>query len=126
MDLIMEKINVIRSEPGRPETSKELFSSRSIFESETDRITQIRLAGGFVGGWHHHGKRQMYGYVISGKAAIEFGKNGEEVASFSQGDFFVIPPGLVHRDVNPNKDDVIIAIFNVGAGPTSVQVSGPD
>jgi mannose-6-phosphate isomerase-like protein (cupin superfamily) len=122
----MNKIEVIKSDDGKLEASKEPFNSRSIFESETDRVTEIRLGGEFVGGWHHHGKRQMYGYVVSGKATIEFGKDGLENARLSQGDFFVIPAGLVHRDVNPDKDAAVIAIFNIGEGPTSVQVSGPD
>jgi uncharacterized RmlC-like cupin family protein len=106
--------------------SKTNIARRSIFDTETDHVDEIRLAAGLVGGWHHHARRTMYGYVVSGKASMEFGKKGMERVDLSQGDFFMIPPSLVHRDVNPNKEDAIILIFNIGQGPTTQEVSGPE
>lgn len=68
----------------------------------------------------------MYGYVISGSAEIEYGNSGHEKAKMSRGDVFVIPPGLIHRDVNPNSSEATLLILNIGEGPTSVDVSGPE
>ena len=120
----MDKIQVVNPEQGGHKT-KEGFNSRPIFESGTDHVGEIRISGGTTGGWHHHGKRTMYGYVVSGKANIEFGQKGQERAILSQGDFFLIPPGLVHRDVNPNREEAFILIFSIGPGPTSYEVSEP-
>ncbi len=120
----MDEILVVHLERKEHEI-KESFNWRGLFETETDHVGEIRLAGGFTGVWHHHGKRTMYGYVVSGKANIEFGQNGKERAILSQGDFFHIPPGLVHRDVNPNPGEAFILIFALGEGPSSFEVSGP-
>ena len=120
----MDKIQVVHPEhKGR--VTKAGFNSRPVFETDTDHVGEVRISGGTTGGWHHHGKRTMYGYVVSGKVSIEFGQNGQERASLSPGDFFLIPPGLVHRDVNPNREEALILIFNIGEGPTSHEVPGP-
>lgn len=65
----------------------------------------------------------MYGYVLTGKPNIEF---GQERAVLSPGDFFLIPPGLVHRDVNPDEEEARILVFSIGEGPASFETSGPD
>jgi uncharacterized RmlC-like cupin family protein len=121
----MDKIQVVHHEQKGHET-KRGFNSRPIFETDADHVGEIWISGGTIGDWHHHGKRTMYGYVVSGKANIEYGKNGSERAILSQGDFFQIPPGLVHRDVNPHQEEAFILIFNIGQGPTSCEVSGPN
>ena len=121
----MDKIHVIQGAPLERDP-KGGISRRSIFDSPTDQIFQIRVTGGFTGGWHHHGKRTMYGYAVSGKFHMEYGKKGLEKAALSAGDFFQIPPGLIHRDVNPYKEDAIILIFNIGEGPGTQAVPGPE
>jgi quercetin dioxygenase-like cupin family protein len=121
----MDRIEVVKAE-SKKQAAKEAFSHRPVFEMEKDRIGEIRIKGNTTGGWHHHAKRTMYGYVVSGKAEIEFGKDGKERAVLTAGDFFLIPPGLVHRDVNSDQDEAHILIFNIGEGLTSVEVSGPD
>ncbi|HXQ91932.1 MAG TPA: cupin domain-containing protein [Nitrososphaerales archaeon] len=121
----MDKIQVVHPEQKGQEIKKG-FKSRLVFESDADHVGEIRISGGTIGGWHHHGKRNMYEYVVSGKTNIEFGKDGQERAILSQGDFFLIPPGLAHRDVNPHQEEAFILIFNIGQGPTSCEVSGPD
>ena len=120
----MDKIQVVRAETKHE--PKEGLTSRPIFEIDTDHVGEVRISGGFVGNWHHHGKRTMYGYVVSGKVDIEYGQNGKERASVSQGDFLLIPPGIVHRDVNPNREEAFLLIFNMGEGPNTVEVLGPN
>ncbi|MDA4130999.1 MAG: cupin domain-containing protein [Thaumarchaeota archaeon] len=98
---------------------------RPAFESETDQVGEVRVAAKSTGGWHHHGKRTLYGYVVSGRPVLEFGREGKEHVSLSAGDFFQVPPGLIHRDVNPNSEEAIIMIFNIGPGPASYDESEP-
>jgi len=121
----MGKIQVVQNAPIErdPKTG---FGRRSIFDSSADQVVEIRIPGEFSGNWHHHGKRTMYGYVVSGKATMEYGSKGMERAVLAAGDFFLIPPGLIHRDVNPNKEDALILIFNIGQGPATQEVSGPE
>lgn len=121
---IMNKIQVV------PNGEKELqYSSgigrRRVFESDSDQVIEIRATPGLMGGWHHHGTRTMYGYVASGKFAMDFNPEQKERVVLSKGDFFLIPPGLVHRDVNPSSEEAVVMIFNIGSGPATVEASGP-
>lgn len=118
----MSKIQVIHPERIESETKSGL-NSRPIFQSETDLVSEVRISGSTAGGWHHHGKRTMYGYVLTGKLSIEY---DQDRAVLSPGDFFLIPPGLVHRDVNPNEDEARILIFSIGEGPASFEASKPN
>jgi len=95
------------------------------FETETDQVGEVRLAAKTAGGWHHHGKRILYGYVVSGRPVLEFGLEGKEKAILSPGDFFQVPPELVHRDVNPQSEEAVMLIFNIGQGPSSYPVPEP-
>ncbi|QQG48969.1 MAG: cupin domain-containing protein [archaeon] len=84
------------------------------------------IAAGVVSGWHHHGTRDLLGYVISGSLRLEFGKGGTDSVVVSEGDFFHIPVGLVHRDVNPEgSESVVIANLLLGSGESLVNVQGP-
>jgi quercetin dioxygenase-like cupin family protein len=116
-----DKIQIVHS--GQVTDTKTGFNSRPIFMSETDQISEVRIRGGTTGGWHHHGKRSMYGFVMSGKLDVEF---GQDKAALSAGDFFLIPAELVHRDVNTNEEEARIFIFSIGSGPATVEVSGPN
>ena len=84
------------------------------------------MAGGVESAWHHHGKRDVYGYMVSGTLRFDFGEGGESSVAATAGDFFHIPVGLVHRDVNPNerKEAVVVNIM-FGKGPPVVNVRGP-
>ena len=76
-------------------------------------------------GWHHHGERDVLGYVVRGAARFEFGPEGTDSVDVGQGGFFHVPAGLVHRDVNPLDDLQGIVLCVVGSGPLVVNVDGP-
>jgi quercetin dioxygenase-like cupin family protein len=116
------KIQLVKAEH-KQNGSKKGINSRPIFDTQTDHVGEVRISGGTIGGWHSHGSRTMYGYVVSGKVNLEYGQNGKETAEMSAGDFFLIPPQTVHRDVNPTNDEAVLLIFNIGEGPTSVEAS---
>jgi len=81
---------------------------------------------GVVSGWHHHGTRQLYGFIVSGRLQLEYFLRGQEIAELNVGDFFHVPAGLVHRDLNPSKDRELV-VFNilVGSGPAVINVDSP-
>jgi uncharacterized RmlC-like cupin family protein len=94
---------------------------------DTDRATlmRARAEGGAATGWHHHGERDVHGYVVRGRARFEFGRGGRESTEVEEGGFFHVPAGLVHRDVNPSDEPQEIVLAVVGEGPLVVNVDGP-
>ena len=96
------------------------------FETDTVLVSQTRLDRGAISGWHHHGTHDLYGFVVSGRLRLEYGPNGTEAAAVSLGDFFHIPPGLVHRDVNADLGHgVVVVSILVGSGTPVVNVESP-
>ncbi len=79
-----------------------------------------------VSGWHHHGEREVFGYVLRGAARFEFGPGGGDMTEVQEGGSFHVPAGLVHRDVNPLNADQEIILTVVGEGPLVVNVEEPD
>src|SRR2546422_10294200 len=79
-----------------------------------------------VSGWHHHGTHALYGFLLSGRLRLEYGTTGSEAVTVSQGDFIHIPPGLVHRDVNPDRARGLgVVNILVGSGGRVVNVDRP-
>src|SRR5690349_14919433 len=89
-------------------------------------VMRARAEGGARSGWHHHGARDVLGYVVAGRARFEFGPGGIETVDVETGGFFHVPAGLVHRDVNPLDSPQEIVMTVVGGGPLVVNVDGPD
>jgi uncharacterized RmlC-like cupin family protein len=107
--------------PGYPGITRELA-----FQS--DRALQVRVLGEGLAatGWHHHGEREVFGYLVKGRARFEFGPGGSESVEVAAGGFFRVPAGLVHRDVNPIDEEQEFVLVFAGAGPLVVDVEGPD
>jgi uncharacterized RmlC-like cupin family protein len=122
----MSRIEVVRgSELGAGDSTQGIIRKRA-FESEGTIVSQSQVGPGVVSGWHHHGTRHLYGFVISGLLQLEYFLEGKEIADVNLGDFFHIPPGLVHRDLNPNKDrEVVVVNILVGSGPAVINVDSP-
>lgn len=102
------------------------FGRRRIFETEDVRVGETRIGPAGISPWHHHGRRTLYGYVVSGMLTLEFGPRGAELVRVSAGEFFRIPPGLVHRDVNNAPVEAVITNVVIGEGPATIDVSGPE
>jgi uncharacterized RmlC-like cupin family protein len=41
---------------------------------------------------------------------LEYGVKGASAVEVGKGDFFHIPPDLVHRDVNPDKEQALVIV----------------
>jgi len=123
---MMKAIEVIHIAGAKRGDSTQGISRDKAFEEEDIVIGRSRVAGGVESGWHHHGKRDVYGYMVSGALRFDFGKGGKSSVVANGRDFFHIPVGLVHRDVNPDerKEAVVVNIM-FGKGPPVVNVKGP-
>ena len=121
----MKEIEVVR-DSATAETAYKGMSRRVGFELESLRFSTSRIPPGKVSDWHYHGGRELFGYIISGKLQLEFGKDGAEAVVLGTGDFFRVPVGLVHRDVNEGADEALVVSFLMGSGSALVNVSGPD
>ena len=89
-------------------------------------LGEVHTSPGAVSGWHHHGNYTTYGRVIAGKIRFDFGPGGGESLEAGHGDFFVVPPGTVHRESNPGSEEQLLVGIRTGKGPTIVNVAGPD
>lgn len=97
---------------------------KTVFETETAVMVQSHIAGGTTSGWHHHGDRHVYGYVVEGTGALEYGPDDER-QECGAGECFHISPGTVHRDVNPTDEEIVVLVCFVGSGSVVVNVDDP-
>jgi quercetin dioxygenase-like cupin family protein len=95
------------------------------FELERATLMRTRAEPNAATGWHHHGDRDVLGFVLRGRARFEFGPGGTDSTDVEEGGFFHVPAGLVHRDVNPTSELQEIVLSVVGSGPLVVNVDGP-
>lgn len=93
------------------------------FDTGETVLARVRLGEG-ASGWHTHGERDAYGVVREGGAHIEYGPEGESALEAHAGEFFHVPPGVVHRLVAPTEGLVALVAF-VGDGEPVVAVDGP-
>ena len=79
---------------------------------------------GVTSGWHHHGEADTIVYVLSGTVVIEF---GYDTVKAGEGEFLVIPSGLVHRESTPSDGpSKSVVIRTGGQGPPTYEVDGPN
>jgi uncharacterized RmlC-like cupin family protein len=95
------------------------------FETSGATLMRARAEPRASSGWHHHGERDVFGYVVRGAARFEFGPGGADATHVDEGGMFHVPAGLIHRDVNPLDQPQEIVLTIVGGGPLVVNVDGP-
>jgi uncharacterized RmlC-like cupin family protein len=123
----MRKIEVVRESEMKGGKSTKGITRDTAFELADIIFSRSRVAGGVASNWHHHGTRELFGFVVSGRLTLEYGARGSDVAQLKAGDFVHIPPGLIHRDLNPDegREAVIVAILS-GKGAPVINVEGPE
>src|SRR5437879_8120939 len=120
----MATIEVVRSRELHRGDSTEGIVRERAFEDDSAVVGRSRISGGVVSAWHHHGTRHLYGFLVSGRLRFDYGRDGTEAVELAPGDFFHIPAGLVHRDVNTSPSEVAVVVnVSVGTGPAVVNVS---
>jgi uncharacterized RmlC-like cupin family protein len=122
----MSRIDIARGAELGAGYSTEGIIRKKAFESENIIFSQSQVLPGVVSGWHHHGTHHLYGYIVSGRLRLQYGIEGEKKADLNPGDFFHVPPNLVRRDVNPDRDrDLSVVNILVGTGPAVINVDSP-
>lgn len=67
---------------------------------------ETHIAPGVLSAPHHHGDTEIAVYVRSGHPAFIFHDGDREVrVETSPGDYVFVPPGLPHREHNPDPDN---------------------
>ena len=118
-------IEVVKSEGLKEGESTPNLIREQAFDTDNAVIMRSNAEESITSGWHHHGDREVFGFLLEGHARIEYGPDGEDAVELEAGDFFRVDPGTVHRDVNPvNEQQRAVTMF-VGEGPVVVNVDGP-
>lgn len=120
-----ERVQALGADDLRPGAATPGVVRELAFEAGAATLMRARAEPQAASGWHHHGERDVLGYVVSGRARFEFGAGGRESVDVETGGFFRVPAGLVHRDVNPLDEPQEIVLAIVGDGPLVVNVDGP-
>ena len=124
--LAMKEIEVVRTSVLRRTQATTGILRDAAYESATVLFARSRVPGGTESGWHHHGKRDVYGFVVAGKLRFDYGTRGKKSIEVAEGDSFHIPVGLIHRDVNPDPHrEARVVNLMLGEGPPVVNVPEP-
>ena len=124
----MKKIEVVRGSELKTSYSTPGIVREKAFESIHRYIivSRTRIAAGMISDWHHHGTRHLYAFLEAGRMRLEYGPKGKGTVEVRQGDFFHIPPLLVHRDVNPDgKHELAVVNILIGRGEPVINVKSP-
>ena len=122
----MKKVEVVRGSELVAGYSTRGIVRGKAFESKTIVVSRTRVAGGAVSGWHHHGARHLYAFVVAGRIRLEYGLKGTDAVEARRGDFVHVSPRVVHRDVNPDREhELVIVNILVGRGTPVLNVKGP-
>ena len=123
---LMKGVEIVRGTGLREGKYTQGILRDKAFETENVLFARSRIAGGVKSGWHHHGSRDVYGFLVLGRLRFDVVEDERGSVEAGAGDFFHIPVGLVHRDVNPDhlKDAVVVNIF-LGEGPPVVNLPRP-
>ncbi len=122
----MQEIEVVRSRELKAGYLTQGIVRDKAFESHNVVVSRTRVASGAVSGWHHHGARHLYAFVVAGRLRLEYGLKGKEIVELKPGDFIHVPPRVVHRDLNPvEEQELVVVNILVGKGAPVVNVQGP-
>jgi quercetin dioxygenase-like cupin family protein len=99
---------------------------KPIFRTERTVMAKSHIESGTSTGWHHHGDRDAYGYLLEGGGTIEYGPGGRERHELHAPMFFHVPAGTVHRETITSDDDAVVVVNFVGEGPVAINVDGPE
>src|SRR5438093_10397770 len=99
----MPGIEVVRESDLKKGDSTDGIVRRRAFDSENTIVSQSRVAAGVVSGWHHHGARHLFGFVVNGQLRPESALNSIGGSEFNIGHFFHIPAGQAHSDLHPTN-----------------------
>jgi len=119
----MTGIEVVHGSALTKGDTKNGITRMKAFDKENVIGSQSKIAPKIVSSWHHHGTRQLFGFLVSGRLQLESVHDNPRMVDIHPGDFFHIPVGLVHRDLNPDTDrEAVVSTILIGTGPAVVNV----
>lgn len=121
-----ERVRAVSDSELREATGTPGLRRQVAFEDEEMWFGHVTTEPGVESGWHHHGEMTTLGHVLEGEVRFEFGPGGHNELHVGAGEYFRVPPGLVHREGNPTDQPGQIALVRVGEGPPVHPVDGPE
>jgi uncharacterized RmlC-like cupin family protein len=79
--------------------------------SQSIWMGEVTTEPGFASGAHHHGDVESAIYVLSGTYRFRWGERLQHEAEGSAGDFILVPPHLVHQEINTSATEPLIFIL---------------
>ena len=122
----MARIDVVRTGITKADDQRSDLVRDIGFETKGLLVARTRIRGGNASAWHHHGKWEIYAFMISGGVRFDYVDGKMVSVEVKEGDFFRIPVGLVHRDTDLSSDEeAVMVVMFMGEGPTTVNVPAP-
>src|SRR5947199_9838115 len=97
----MPGIEVVRESDLKKGDSTDGIVRRRAFDSENTIVSQSRVAAGVVSGWHQHGARHVFGFVVNGQLRLGPAMNSPGGVDVTSGAFFHLRAWRVTRVLNP-------------------------
>jgi uncharacterized RmlC-like cupin family protein len=72
---------------------------------------EVTTEPGFRSGAHHHADVESAIYVLSGTYRFRWGAHLEHTAEGSTGDFILVPPHVVHQEINTSDAEPLLFIL---------------
>ena len=121
-----DDIRVIGDTDLRAATGTPGMTRRVVDEDDGYWFGHVEAAPDTLSGWHHHGDMVTVGYVVKGRLRFEFGPGGSHSAEVGPGEFFRVPPRVVHREGNLTSEPGEVVLARIGEGPPVFPADGPD
>ena len=90
---------------------------RTAFDGDGHWFGHVEAEPETMSGWHHHGDHTTVGYLLKGHIRVEYGPGGSLSAEVGEGEYFTVPPGVIHREGNPSAEAAEAIIVRFGDGP---------
>src|SRR5438034_10547141 len=99
----MSGIEVVRESDLQKGDSANGIVRRRAFDSENTIVSQSRVAAGVVSGWHHHGARHLFGFVVNGQLLLESARIRTGGGDLGRGAVFSCTSCGVRSDADRDK-----------------------
>jgi uncharacterized RmlC-like cupin family protein len=117
--------SIVRAEERRVAPATAGMQREEAYADDERWLGFVRTDPDIEGGWHHHGERDSYIYVLRGSISIDFGPRGRDRITAHPGDFIFNPARMVHREITGHEPGELI-VMRLGPGPQVVNLEGPD
>jgi uncharacterized RmlC-like cupin family protein len=121
-----DAVEVLKDEQLQDAVGTPGITRRVAFEADGHWFGHVEAAPAAMSGWHHHGDNETLGYVIDGEIRVEFGPGGSQSLEAGTGDYFRVPPNLIHREGNMSTRPGSVVLVRVGQGPPVFPADGPE